>query len=150
MRAQNYPMKRKKLTVALLLMSFYSYSQEYRVSRNDLIGKWYSLDENKRFNDSVSAIININIEFLNSNSLRFILPESNPISKITFLYELDTLYKFQLITYYQPEVSTIHKMILLPVNQDTIYLFVVSPKNIDHPLKAFSEKYNSTILKKSK
>jgi hypothetical protein len=131
-------------------MGFYSYSQEYRISRNDLIGKWYSLDEYKRIKDSVTTIKNFNIEFLNSNSLRFILHESNPMSKISFSYELDTLYKFQLITYYQPEVSTIHKMVLLPVNRDTIYLFVVLPENLDHPLKVFNETNNSTILKKSK
>ena len=56
-------MKRRILTVTLILMGFFSYSQGYSISRNELIGKWYSRDEYKRINDSESTTRKFDIEF---------------------------------------------------------------------------------------
>ena len=127
-----------------------SYSQKYSISRNELIGKWHSRDEYKRLNDSVFTTNRFDIEFLSTNSLRFILPESNPFSKAIYLYEIDTINHFLIIKYHLAEVSTIYKIILIALNHDTISLFEVAPENIDNPLKALYDEKKSFTLIRSK
>ena len=120
-------MKSKLLTIAFTFFSSFSFSQRNIKSPDDLIGRWYSQNKYENTNDSEYMSTNLNIEFLNSRSLRFILPESNPISKLSYLYEIDTLHNFLIIKFYLPEVSEMHKMVLLTLNQNTIKLNIVTP-----------------------
>src|SRR5450755_770308 len=121
-------------TLLFVVTSLFSQKQSRYFPFEKIIGVWNSTARINNTKHSDFHYKDFNIEFINSTSLRFLLPKSNPVSHIAYLFEIDSVQGFSIIKYHQPEVSTIYKMILFLMECDEISLVIVDQKNLSNPL----------------
>jgi hypothetical protein len=136
------------LTLLLLATSLFSQRQSKYFPFEKIIGVWNSTAKINNTKHSDFHYKDFNIEFINSTSLRFLLPKSNLISHIDYLYEIDSIQGFSIIKYHQEEVSTIYEIILFVMEGDEISLVIVDPKNLSNPLMSLNDENWHYILKK--